>query len=243
MSFEFSDDQFLYLTEGMFKEKSKGNEHFKKGQLEEASICFKNAIETGEEYLKKLTTEQKIGLVQNSYYEKFISDLKFCYSNLAAVYLKQKKNKEVIEIDKYIISNFDRFFEKSYARLITVYEKLEDTTNAEKYYKLMMSLFSKEIVDTYKNQFKVSTKRKDYILSNNNERIHQEENTFIDNNGRNRIKITIFAKIILVTLVFILSYIGKKYILKFFFGTKDKTRTGDLIKYIPANMTIDKTPK
>ena len=240
MSFEFSDDQFLDLTERMFKEKSKGNEHFKNGEYEASGECYKNATETGEEFLKKLTYEQKNGLIHNSYYEKFISDLKFCYSNLATVFLKQNKNQEIIEIDKHIINNLDPYFDKSYARVIIIFEKLNDTENAEKFYKIMTNLFSKAIIDKYKEQFKVGKDRKNG-LSSINIKANEEAPQNINNNQNNKVKNTVIAKIILFSLVFALYFFGKKYLSNLFSGSPDKAIIKDWIKNISMNKTRNVT--
>lgn len=152
MSVEFSDEKFLNITESMFKEKSKGNDHFKVGQYDLATECYRNAIDLAKDFMKNLnlSEDQINSLDNNTYIQKFFSDLKFCYSNLAAVCIKQDRNQECIEIDKHILENLDPKFEKSLVRLIIVYKKLNDAENANKYYKLITDSFPEETIEKIK---------------------------------------------------------------------------------------------
>ena len=175
-SSEFNDEQFLEYTERIYKEKTKGNEYFKKGENEGAVEQYQSAIEIGDKLFKAISTEEKKSLKENSYFEKFISELKNAYSNLAAVYLRQNKHKEIIDIDKFIIANLDEFFDKSYARLILSYWNLSETDNATNFYMIMLKKFDFETIKKYEEQLKpVAEKSKEIIENMRREYNHKNQ--------------------------------------------------------------------
>jgi hypothetical protein len=159
----YNDDKFLQLTEKILQEKTMGNEKFKNQQNSEAESYYKNAIESSEDFFKNIPKTEKENLKENSFYQKFLNELKNSYSNLAAVYLRMGKNKEIIEVDKFILSEIDSNFDKSYARMITAYQKLDEKDNAIDLYILMLKRFNKETMQKYEEQLKdieIASKKK-----------------------------------------------------------------------------------
>jgi hypothetical protein len=150
----YNDDKFLELTEKILLEKNKGNEKFKNQQNSEAESYYKNAIESAEDFFKNIPKSEKENLKENSFYQKFLNELKNSYSNLAAVYLRMEKYNEILEVDKFILSEIDHNFDKSYARMISAYHKLDQKDNAIDLYILMLKRFNKETMQKYEEQLK-----------------------------------------------------------------------------------------
>ena len=75
---------------------------------------------------------------------------KLIMSNLSLAYTKKGFDKEAIELDKQIIS-MDRNFDKSYARLITRYIKLNNIHQAQIYADQLRTLFKPDTVLKYKD--------------------------------------------------------------------------------------------
>ncbi len=160
----YTNDEILSYCEKIYSEKVKGNEFFRKAENEDAISHYKAAIDIGESYFSHIPEETKKTLKDNAFYDKFISELKNSYSNLAAVYLRQNKLEEIIKTDKYIISNLDGFFDKSYARIIMTYWNLKDTDNATNYYMMMLKKFNRETIKKYEEQLKpVEEKSKELL--------------------------------------------------------------------------------
>lgn len=207
---EISDDTFLEFTEKIIQEKTKGNEKYKNLQLSEAERHYKNAIESSEEFFKKISEKEKELLEKgNPFYEKFSKELKNSYSNLAAVYLRQGKNKDLIEIDKFILTELDQNFDKSFARIILAYHRLDDNENAINYYLLMKNKFNRETMAKYEEQLKpIDTLAKRKI--ERMKKMHKKEDTWnisATNTGllgswRNKI---IYS--LLITLIFFIYFI------------------------------------
>lgn len=213
-STEYSDDQFLDYTERIYKEKSKGNEYFKKGENDKAVEHYQNAIEIGDKLFKSISDDAKKTLKENSFFEKFKAELKNSYSNLAAVYLRLNKHKEIIEIDKFLIANLDEFFDKSYARLIMSYWALSDTDNATNFYMMMLRKFNRETIQKYDEQLKpVEEKSKEVI-----EKMRQE---YSQRNKANPGRQGLYIKIIFFAVVLCFYLFGKGYLKSFFGGSPD----------------------
>lgn len=228
-SSEFTDDQFLDFTERVYKEKTRGNEYFKKGENNSAIEYYQNAIEIGENFFKTIPDETKKNLKENSYFEKFKAEFKNSYSNLAAVYLRQNKHKEIIEIDKFILANLDEFFDKSYARLITSYWNLNDTDNATNFYMNMLRKFNRETIQKYDEQLKpVAEKSKEII-----EKMRQEYNQ--KNAQTNNSKQGIIIKIVVFALVLIFYMFGKGYLKSLFGGSPDIASKHNITESINQN--------
>ena len=143
MSSEYTDQKFIKLAEKMNSEKTKGSENFMKNDYESAIINYKNGIDIGYKFFENL----KVNLIENEYYQQLKTELKFCFSNLASVYLKMNKHKEIIYLDKIIIRVIDNKFDKSYARLIMSYWSLSDIGNATKLYYEFLQTFTNEQIE------------------------------------------------------------------------------------------------
>jgi hypothetical protein len=111
-----------------------------------------------------LSEDQINSLDNDTYIQKFFSDLKFCYSNLAAVCIKQEQNQECIKIDKHILENLDPKFEKSLVRLIVIYKKLNDIENVNKYYQLVKESFPQDAIEKIKANVNLETERMEHRI-------------------------------------------------------------------------------
>jgi len=213
-SSEYTEEKFLDFTERIYKEKTLGNEFFKKGENGSAIEHYQNAIEIGDKLFKTIPDDEKKILKENLYFEKFKVELKNSYSNLSAVYLRQNKHKEIIEIDKFVISNLDEFFDKSYARLIIAYWTLEDSDNATNFYMMMLKKFNRETIQKYDEQLKPVAEKSKEIIEKMRQEYNQKQQP---NNGKKGL----WTKVIFFAVVLVLYMFGKGYLKSFFGGSPD----------------------
>ena len=214
MSSEFTDDKFIELAEKIYGEKVKGNENFKKNDNDLAKDNYKNGIDIGDAFFKTIPDSEKENLKENEYYLKFKSELRNCYSNLAAVYLKMNNFKEIIELDKNIIYNLDNRFDKSYVRIILSYWSLNDVENSTNFYMMFIKKFSRETVQKYDEQLKPVEEKSKELL----EEMKKKYQTQTPKQGGYKQYLT---KIIFFVVILLAYTFGKGYLKSFWGGSKD----------------------
>jgi len=228
MASEISEEQFLDVTEKIYKEKAKGNEFFRNSEFDSAIEHYKIAIDLGDTFYKSISEETKKNLKENSYFDKFKSEFKNSYSNLAAVYLKQNKHKEIIEIDKYIITNIDEFFDKSYARIILSFYRLNDHDNAINFYMSMLKKFNRETLIKYDEQLKPVEEKSKELIEKMRKEHHQKNHSATGKPGY-------LTKIIFFAVVLVIYLFARGYFKGLFGGSPDLTQSNkaDLKTDIP----------
>jgi len=100
---------------------------------------------------------------RNSDFFKYVLESeKSIISNLALCHSKLNNHLKSIEYDEYIIEKIDKYFDKSYARVLTSYVALNDIDEAWEYYMKLLTLFSKDTLskhDKIINDFEAKCKK------------------------------------------------------------------------------------
>lgn len=214
-----SEENFQELTQKILHQKSLGNEKYKNQENSMAEDYYKNAISEGENFFKSIPNDQRKNLGENNtYYKKFLNELKNSYSNLAAVYLRLGKNENIIELDNFILNEIDPFFDKSFARIITAYEKMDQMDNAENYFLMMQKRFNRDTMKKYDEQLKnveISSRKKLENLRRNYEKNKPGNTSFFES----------WKFKVIQSLIMGLIYFGYIY---YYRGSSASNKTNDL---------------
>jgi len=130
----------------IISQKNLANNLYTEGKLTESySIYFhlKELIEN----LKEKNTD-----AENEKFKEIINQYKLILSNLAMVCHKDKNYKESIKFDRKVIA-LDKYFHKSYARLIDSYINLDNFTLSRYFYSLMKNVIAAETFNMYRDMF------------------------------------------------------------------------------------------
>ena len=136
------EEEFLNII----SQKNLANSLYKEGKLSESySIYFQ---------LKELieNLKEKNSDAENEKFKEILNQYKLIFSNLAMVCHKDKNYKESVKFDRKVIA-LDKFFHKSYARLIYSYMNLNNFTLARYFYSLMKNVFAAETFNIYRDMF------------------------------------------------------------------------------------------
>lgn len=101
-------------------------------------------------HIEKLKDDSKENDKENPVFIEINNQYKAVLSNIAMVYHRKGEYKTSVKYDRRVIA-LDKLFDKSYARLIDSYMKLDNFTLARHFYTVMKNIFSEEIMKRYQD--------------------------------------------------------------------------------------------